>query len=110
MVSRKYVGVKLLGKIKIYELAKELDMESKKLIELAVKNGIEAKSHLSSISEEDCKNLKKIVKGESSKKQEKVAENAKKTKKTAEEPVIIRREIIISEDETKNKELEKKQK
>ncbi len=110
MVSRKYVGVKLLGKIKIYELAKELDMESKKLIELAVKNGIEAKSHLSSISEEDCKNLKKIEKGESYKKQEKVAENAKKTKKTAEEPVIIRREIIISEDETKNKELEKKQK
>ena len=31
------MGVKLLGKIKIYELAKELDVESKKLIELAVK-------------------------------------------------------------------------
>ena len=104
------MGVKLLGKIKIYELAKELDVESKKLIELAVKNGIEAKSHLSSISDEECKVLKKIIKGESSKKQEKMAEDTKKMKKSTETPVIIRREVIINEDENKNKELEKKKK
>lgn len=102
------MGVKLLGKIKIYELAKEMDMESKKLIEIAVKNGMDVKSHLSSISEEECKTLKKIAKGDALKKQEKTAENAKKTKKTTETPVIIRREIIINEDETKKKELEKK--
>ncbi len=104
------MGVKLLGKIKIYELAKELDVESKKLIELAVKNGIGAKSHLSSISDEECKVLKKIIKGESSKKQEKMAEDTKKMKKSTETPVIIRREVIINEDENKNKELEKKKK
>ncbi len=102
------MGVKLLGKIKIYELAKEIDMESKKLIEIAVKNGMDVKSHLSSISEEECKTLKKIAKGDILKKQEKTAENAKKTKKTTETPVIIRREIIINEDETKHKEIEKK--
>lgn len=106
------MGVKLLGKIKIYELAKEMDIESKKLTEIAIKNGIDAKSHLSSISEEDCEKLKNLVKGNSSKKQEKsVAENKKeKTKKSAEEPVIIRREVIINEEETKNKELDKKKK
>lgn len=104
--------MKLLGKIKIYELAKEMDIESKKLTEIAIKNGIDAKSHLSSISEEDCEKLKNLVKGNSSKKQEKsVAENKKeKTKKSAEEPVIIRREVIINEEETKNKELDKKKK
>ncbi len=104
--------MKLLGKIKIYELAKEMDIESKKLTEIAIKNGIDAKSHLSSISEEDCEKLKNLVKGNSSKKQEKsVAENKKeKTKKSAGEPVIIRREVIINEEETKNKELDKKKK
>lgn len=106
------MGVKLLGKIKIYELAKEMDIESKKLTEIAIKNGIDAKSHLSSISEEDCEKLRNLVKGNTSKKQEKsVAENKKeKTKKSAEEPVIIRREVIINEEETKNKELDKKKK
>ena len=59
------MGVKLLGKIKIYELAKEMDIESKKLTEIAIKNGIDAKSHLSSISEEDCEKLKNLVKGNS---------------------------------------------
>lgn len=106
------MGVKLLGKIKIYELAKEMDIESKKLTEIAIKNGIDAKSHLSSISEEDCEKLKNLVKGNSSKKQEKSgAENKKeKPKKSTEQPVIIRREVIISEEETRNKELDKKKK
>lgn len=104
--------MKLLGKIKIYELAKEMDIESKKLTEIAIKNGIDAKSHLSSISEKDCEKLRNLVKGNVSKKQEKSAnENKKeKPKKSAEEPVIIRREVIISEEETKNKELDKKKK
>lgn len=104
------MGVKLLGKIKIYELAKELDMESKKLMEIAVKNGMNVKSHLSSISEEECQVLRKIVKGDSSKKQEQLVSDAKKSKKTTETPVIIRREIIINEDDNTNKEVEKEKK
>ena len=104
--------MKLLGKIKIYELAKEMNMESKKLIEIAVKNGMDAKSHLSNISEEEGQKLREIVKGKSSKKQEnRELDNKKeKAKKTADSPVIIRREVIISEEETKHKELEQKKK
>lgn len=101
-----------MGKTKIYELAKEMDIESKKLMDIAIKNGIEVKSHLSSISDEDCEKLKKIVKGNFSKKMEKPNNDNKKdkSKKNTETPVIIRREIIINEDEVKNKELEKNKK
>ena len=102
----------LLGKIKIYELAKEINVESKKLLELAIQNGIDAKSHLSSISEEESQTLKNIVKGNSSKKQEKQSQENKKekAKKNTETPVIIRREVIINDEETKNKELDHKKK
>ena len=51
------MGVKLLGKIKVYEFAKQMNMESKKLMEIASKNGIEVKSHLSSITDEECEKL-----------------------------------------------------
>jgi len=101
-----------LEKIKIYEVAKELEIESKKLLEIAVKNGIDAKSHLSSISENDYEKLKSIVKGRKDNKIEKnindnKSDNKKdKTKKTSETPVIIRREVIINDN--KNKESVKK--
>ena len=49
-----------MGKVKIYEIAKELNIENKELIELAKKLGIEAKSHLSSIDEADAEKIKKI--------------------------------------------------
>ena len=101
-----------MEKIKIYEVAKELEIESKKLLEIAVKNGIDAKSHLSSISENDYEKLKSIVKGRKDNKIEKnindnKSDNKKdKTKKTSETPVIIRREVIINDN--KNKESVKK--
>ena len=41
----------LLSKIKIYEIAKELNLTSKEILNLAEKLGIDAKSHLSSIDE-----------------------------------------------------------
>lgn len=104
--------MKLLGKIKIYELAKEMNMESKKLMEIALQNGMDVKSHLSSISEEESQVLKKVVKGDVPKKQEKQAPDNKKekAKKSTESPVIIRREVIIDEEEIRNKEREKKKK
>ena len=52
------MGVKLLGKIKLYELAKEMNVSSKDLLEKAKKLGIELKSHLSVVSDEDVKKLK----------------------------------------------------
>ena len=52
------MGVRLLGKMKLYELAKEMDVSSKELLEQAKEMGINIKSHLSVISDEDVKNLK----------------------------------------------------
>ncbi len=106
------MGVKLLGKIKIYELAKEMNMESKKLMDFALKMGMDAKSHLSSISEEEAQMLKNKLKNDASKKQDKqVADNKKeKIKKNTETPVIIRREVIINDQETQNREFDKKKK
>jgi len=87
------MGVKLLGKIKIYELAKELNLTSKEVIEKANKIGIEAKTHMSTVDEEQAKKLKEqFVKKPAEK-------TAKKEEKKA--PVIIRREVIITEEEKK---------
>ena len=112
------MGVRLLGKMKLYELAKEMDVSSKELLEKAKELGINIKSHLSAISDDDIKNLKDKYSRENSagKKEEKApkTENAQnKSKKESiskkenaqkkDNPVIIRREVIIEEDERKNK-------
>ena len=54
--------VKLLGKMKLYELAKEMNVSSKELLEQAKMIGINIKSHLSVISDEDISNLKERYK------------------------------------------------
>lgn len=41
-----------MGKIKIHEIAKELDLTSKEVIERAVKLGIDVKNHMSSVDDE----------------------------------------------------------
>ena len=94
-----------MGKIKIYDLAKELNLASKELLQKVKEMGIEAKSHLSSISDEDVEKIrknisKKTVNNDSKKKENKnVATKSKKDEK--ETPVIIRREVIIEEDNKK---------
>ena len=108
------MGVKLLGKIKIHEIAKELNLTSKEIIERATKLGIDVKNHLSSVEEDVAKILKdsfkKVIK--ETKTSEEQASNEKKTKKEkTETPVIIRREVIISDEEiAKKEEQEKKRK
>ena len=104
------MGVNLLGKIKLYELAKEMDIPSKDLLERARKIGIELKSHLSVISDEDIKKLKDEVNNKTKKVTKKDNKSTKTEKKVEEKnkkdsPVIIRREVII-QDEPK---IEKKQ-
>jgi len=93
-----------LGKMKLYELAKEIDVSSKDLLEQAKTLGIELKSHLSSISDEEAKTLKERFGKKDSKEATKKEE--KKPKKEAaqkkDNPVIIRREVII-EEENKHK-------
>lgn len=112
------MGVKLLGKIKIHEIAKELNLTSKEIIERATKLGIDVKNHLSSVEEDVAKKIKDSFKKAEKKadKEVKPAQDAtsieKKVKKEkTETPVIIRREVIISDEEiAKKEEQEKKRK
>ena len=102
-----------MGKIKIYDIAKKLNLTSKEILEIAKKLNIEAKSHLSGIEEDEARKIenevtKKEVKKDT-KKQEKGNDNKEKmeVKKEEKAPVIIRREVIISqEEEEKNKKRE----
>ena len=83
-----------MGKIKIYELAKELNLTSKDVMEKAKELGMEVKTHMSSIEENEAKKIKEQY----SKKEEKKEKQAKKEEKK-QTPVIIRREVIITDNE-----------
>ena len=101
----------LLGKIKIYDIAKELDLTSKEVMEIAQKLKIEAKSHLSSVNEEDAKRIKENAKNKGMKKEEKKINTEKQEKKADKNssPVIIRREVIIADENNTQKESTKKE-
>ena len=91
------MGVKLLGKVKIHEIAKELDLTSKEIIEKAKKLGIEVKNHMSSVEENQAKKIKESLKTKKKVENKKEDKQVKKEKPDA--PVIIRREVIVSEEE-----------
>ena len=112
-----------MGKIKIYEIAKKLDLASKEIVEMAKKLNIEVKNHMSTVSEEEAQKIENKIKNkkenkieeantkktnEDSKKEKKAnkTETNKTTKKEEKAPVIIRREVLIEE---KGKEEVKKQ-
>lgn len=92
-----------MGKIKIYEIAKELNLTSKEVMEKAKELGIEVKTHASAIEENEATKIKEQY--------SKKANKAKKEEKK-QTPVIIRREVIITEEqkETKNKNMDHKNK
>lgn len=101
-----------MGKLKIHELAKELGVASKEVLEQAEKLGIEVKSHLSNIEDEQAEQIRKQYSKTSN--SGKVKEESKKdTKKEAKKdvkkdtPVIIRREVILNDDEEVKKEEKK---
>ena len=50
-----------MGKMKLYELAKELNLASKDLLKIASENGMEVKSHLSSLDDNQIEIIKKNV-------------------------------------------------
>ena len=107
------MGVRLLGKMKLYELAKEMDVPSKELLEQAKELGINIKSHLSAISDEDIKNLKdkyqrKGASNTSKKEEKKPKKESMQNSQKKDNPVIIRREVIIEEDGNKEKKQEPK--
>ena len=106
-----------MGKTKLYELAKEMDIPSKELLEKARAIGIELKSHLSVISDEDISKIrgeyKKSNKAEEKKEtNKKEIKSEKKSKKENEakkdSPVIIRREVIIQDENKKENTKEEK--
>ena len=105
-----------MGKIKIHEIAKKLNLTSKEVLEIAKKLNIDAKSHLSGVEEEQAEKIEKeALKGNKEKeetpkkeaKKEVKKENKKEEKK--ETPVIIRREVIIQDEkeEEEKKEIKK---
>ena len=57
------MGVMLLGKMKIHELAKQIGKTSKEIIAVAQELGLEVKSHMSSLEEEDIKLVEKKLSG-----------------------------------------------
>ena len=100
-----------MGKMKIHELAKQVGKTSKEIIAIAQELGIQVKSHLSSIEEDDAKKIEDKIGGAkvSEKKENKPKKEVKK-EKNAEEPVIIRRHVIISDEEVNKREEEEKKK
>ena len=95
-----------MGKIKIHEIAKELGLTSKEILERAEKLNIEAKSHLSNIDEIDAQKIKDSLKDKKESKPKKQDKSKDGKKDKNETPVIIRREVIISEEPEKKEEKE----
>ena len=79
-----------MSKIKVHELAKKIGVSSKEAVERAKELGIDIKNHLSILEENDAKKLE---------------ESFEKVKKEASEknsaPVIIRRQVIMENEEEK---------
>ena len=107
-----------MGKIKIYEIAKKLNLTSKEVLDVAKELNIDVKSHLSGVEEDEASKIETKLKGngtkkevkKEAKKQEKGTTKAKQeSKKDEKAPVIIRREVIIEDEQDKKKEEAKKQ-
>lgn len=107
-----------MGKIKIHEIAKKLGLTSKEVLEVAIKLKMDVKTHMSGVSDEEAKKIEesfqnKAEKPTKSKKEEantteSKKENNKKSKNEDEKtPFIIRREVIINDNEQVQKKEEK---
>ena len=104
-----------MGKIKIHELAKEIGMASKDVLEKAKSLGIDVASHLSNVTDEQAteirnaysKNNKNNVKKENKVESKKEAKKETKKDNKKDTPVIIRREVILNDEEDSKKETKK---
>ena len=84
-----------MAKIKIYEIAKELNVDNKSIIDAANKIGLAVKSHLSAIEEDEAKKIRDTFTPKAAVKEEK---KVKSNNEIARGPVIIRREVIVNEE------------
>ena len=87
------MGVKILGKIKIYEIAKKLNLASKEVVEMAGKLNIEVKNHMSAVSEEDAEKIANKFNS----KTEKEAKKREKTNKVEEESKKEKKRLEVDE-------------
>lgn len=85
-----------MGKIKIHEIAKKLNLNSKEVLDRAQSLGIEAKTHLSGVEESEAQKIEESFSAKATKK-------VKEEKPKNESPVIIRREVINSDVTVQNK-------
>ncbi len=85
-----------MGKIKIHEIAKKLGVNSKEVLERALELGIQVKTHLSSVEESEAKKIEAKFTG-----------SKKEVKEKKETPVIIRREVIVTDTEDNKKKEQK---
>ena len=88
-----------MGKTKVHEIAKKLGLNSKDVLEKAQELGMDVKSHLSVLEDDDAKKLEEDLR--KTKK-----EGSEKEKNNASGPVIIRRQVIMENEREKE---EKKQ-
>ncbi len=72
-----------MAKVRVYELAKSLNKDSKEVLEILKKNGVEVKNHMSSVSDEDAGKVRARFSG----KPQNAAPAAKPAVKPAETPV-----------------------
>ena len=94
-----------MGKIKIHEIAKKLNLTSKEVLERATELNIDTKNHLSSIEDFEAEKIEKSfqkkndTKPKADKSQNKETKKEHNNKRDEKAPVIIRREVIVSENE-----------
>ena len=79
-----------MSKIKVHELAKKIGINSKELVEKANELGINVKSHLSTLEDSEAKKL-----------EESFGKVKKEVTEKTSGPVIIRRQVIMNEEEEK---------
>ncbi len=90
-----------MGKIKIYEIAKKLGVNSKDVLEKAQELGLDVKTHMSSVDESEAKKIEAKFSNNNTKKE---------VREKRDNPVIIRREVIMTDsDATKKEEIKKEQ-
>ena len=109
-LKKDFMGVMLLSNIKIHEIAKKLNKNSKEVLEKARALGFTVKSHLSSVSETDAKKIMDSMVEKVTSKKEPIKETKKETNNKKEKDnghVIIRREVIIADDDKEKKEQER---
>ena len=115
-----------MSKIKIHELAKKLNKQSKEVMDVANSMGLDIKSHMNTIEEDVAAKIEEVllgkkpetkkVKKEEDPKQKEVKKVAtskqeeNKKEKSNSSPVIIRREVIISDEEIAKREKQAKEK